>query len=824
MMGAALGISMAPQCVAQGSSAWLGPPLAISWLHPGLAALGAGLILIPILIHLLSRRRFQTVEWAAMEFLLEADEENRRRVQLENLLLLLLRCLAVLLTGLLVARTQCNPQDSVRAASEQPVHRIVVLDDSPSMAAPAGASTSLGLAKSRLTDMASRVAASRPGDRLTLILTSQPTGPALQLESLDADNVNRLNQFLAGLDEPSAQRARFETALKTAAAVSATNMGEGESTVVHVLSDLRRRDWRQGEAPRPSAALVQLDELSQQAGRCYLIGVAGPPASNLAVVGLESRDAVLAAGAEAQFDVTVQNFGPRDMTGVVVRLAAGPSPPLTARVERLAAGKQATVPFLLQLPELTGSPAEERREPDWLDLRATASLESAGSENALAADDQRFLAAPVSAGLRVLLVDGEPSAEFGESETFYLQWALSPRGPNRSGVAAQTVTETAWQDVPLASQQIIFLCNCDLAAVKKARLEALESWVRRGGRLVIMPGSAVFAADYNRRLYRDGAGLLPLPLKEIAGHEDQDAWVHFRVTAPNHPAMKALDLGETVLDLVKVFRWWRIEEPRPHAAPTTAGGESSGEARPAASNALQREVAVLARLTDEHRSPAIVEKRFGRGRVLLLAIPADDDWTNWPRDPQAGIYVIAMLELTKYLAPSEANWPAVTVGEPLSHLVNLADFEPAAAWRLPAGGQQSADVRPANSTDSPNESGAAGETAPAGPSDALQYFELPATTQQGQHRLVLTRRGGGQYVVLAAANLDPAESDLERIDAEWLKSQWSGDQVQLASGEQDLPLGGGQEQEELWPLILLILVGVLLTEQLLAWLFGRRRS
>jgi len=59
---------------------------------------------VPILIHLLARRRFRRIRWAAMDFLLDAERRNRRRMRLEEWILLLLRCLAVLLLALLVAR------------------------------------------------------------------------------------------------------------------------------------------------------------------------------------------------------------------------------------------------------------------------------------------------------------------------------------------------------------------------------------------------------------------------------------------------------------------------------------------------------------------------------------------------------------------------------------------------------------------------------------------------------------------------------------------------------------------------------------------------
>ncbi len=64
------------------------------WLLLGLAGIG-----LPILAHLLSRRRYDVVDWAAMQFL-NPSRKTRRRLKLEELLLLLVRigliCLIVL--------------------------------------------------------------------------------------------------------------------------------------------------------------------------------------------------------------------------------------------------------------------------------------------------------------------------------------------------------------------------------------------------------------------------------------------------------------------------------------------------------------------------------------------------------------------------------------------------------------------------------------------------------------------------------------------------------------------------------------------------------
>ena len=69
-----------------------------------LAVAGAALASIPIIIHILNRRRFKTIHWAAMEYLLQAMRKNRRRLKFEQWLLLAMRCMLIFLMGLALAR------------------------------------------------------------------------------------------------------------------------------------------------------------------------------------------------------------------------------------------------------------------------------------------------------------------------------------------------------------------------------------------------------------------------------------------------------------------------------------------------------------------------------------------------------------------------------------------------------------------------------------------------------------------------------------------------------------------------------------------------
>src|SRR5512140_2348272 len=87
----------------------------------------------PILIHLWSRRRYREMTWAAMEYLLRALQASRRRMRLEQLVLLIVRTLVVLLVVLAVAEPLWESAVFVSARGER-THRLLVLDGSFSMA------------------------------------------------------------------------------------------------------------------------------------------------------------------------------------------------------------------------------------------------------------------------------------------------------------------------------------------------------------------------------------------------------------------------------------------------------------------------------------------------------------------------------------------------------------------------------------------------------------------------------------------------------------------------------------------------------------------
>src|SRR5947208_4170129 len=102
------------------------------FLNPSFVLAGTALVASPIIIHLINRLRYRRVRFAAMEFLLKSQERNRRKLILEQLILLLLRCALVALVVLLVVRPTWLLGGAGRTA-DLPTHHVFVLDDTLSM-------------------------------------------------------------------------------------------------------------------------------------------------------------------------------------------------------------------------------------------------------------------------------------------------------------------------------------------------------------------------------------------------------------------------------------------------------------------------------------------------------------------------------------------------------------------------------------------------------------------------------------------------------------------------------------------------------------------
>src|SRR5947209_3907393 len=218
------------------------------FLHPWFAVAGAALISSPIIIHLINRMRFKRVRWAAMEFLLKSQKRNRRRLIIEQLILLALRCFLVLLAGILVARflglsalAFFQPKNTVH---------VVVLDDTLSMADrwrdQGETKNTFDVAKGLVRDLARSASRAGSAQQFKVIRLSEP-GTVVFDQRLSEDTIRDLT---ATLDPLKPTYLHKDPAEGVEAAGELLNQAGGDQRMLHVVSDLRSRDWVGPEANR----------------------------------------------------------------------------------------------------------------------------------------------------------------------------------------------------------------------------------------------------------------------------------------------------------------------------------------------------------------------------------------------------------------------------------------------------------------------------------------------------------------------------------------------------------------------------------------------
>jgi hypothetical protein len=102
----------------------------MSFLQPILLA-ALPLVALPVIIHLINQRRYQTVQWAAMMFLLAANRMSRGYARIRQWLIMAFRMAAI--AGLVFAVSRPLSGGWLGFTAGRPDTTLVLLDRSQSM-------------------------------------------------------------------------------------------------------------------------------------------------------------------------------------------------------------------------------------------------------------------------------------------------------------------------------------------------------------------------------------------------------------------------------------------------------------------------------------------------------------------------------------------------------------------------------------------------------------------------------------------------------------------------------------------------------------------
>ena len=743
------------------------PPVLAAFITPALAMAGAGAVSLPILIHLLARRRFKRIRWAAMDFLIDAERRNRRRVRMEEWILLALRCLAVLLLGFLVARPFMTPSGFAAAwGGGRRVERVFVVDDSFSMTLRTPSGTPFDRAKEGVRRVLESARRDTPDDTVTVLRTSSPSKPLESGSSLDASGAEELLARIEAMT-PS-QRSLDLGAVFDGVAETLQRDNAVVNAAVYVLSDFQRKDWttRDGGGTAMTQALAAWAARNRSI-RFALVNVGQPNAANTAVTGLDAAGGQIVAGAVGSVRVQAANYSDRALDNVSLQLTAGNRPPLVRSLPSLAERQVASMEIDADFP----APGDDA-------LRATLPAD------ALSLDNTRYGLAEVVSAIRVLVVNGEPSADEYDDEVALLTTALRPEGEVFSGHDVTVVDEAGFEQANLSAFHAVILAN--VYRVPEPMVEPLERFVRAGGGLIFFLGDQVDPDLYNTTLYRDGGSVLPLPLGQIVRAPDAAHWI---IADRLHPAFRAVGRENDPLGIAQVpfLQYIAAQVPEKTTNPATP-----------------TEAQVVVRYDDDENNVAIAEKPFGRGRTMLITSSADKEWNLFADHPT---YLPIVTELLRRVAKSGDDRGEVLVGQPIEWSLDPAEFRPEVLVRTPA--YPTVPEYPLTAAPSTDGQGL-----------ALRWEQ---TEEAGIYQFVLRRFDGSESTRLVAVNVDFAESDLFTAGETDVRKVMGGLPYEYMLGLDRLVNTTGEARVELWRPILIFAVIALMTEQFLAWRWGRRR-
>ena len=744
--------------------------LAPFFLHPAVAALGAALVAVPVVIHLINRLRYREVRFAAMEFLLASDERNRRRVLLEQLLLLLLRVLLVLALGALIARLVLDPATLSILREGARAHHVVVLDDSGSMRErlPLGdgrGATAFEAAKGVVSQFAAE-ASRRPGTvRLTVLLLSRTGEGGAFVAERDVTG-ELLPELGDKLDTLLPTHGRFPPADGLAAAASRLPEDGGER-FVHLVSDFRASDWSD------DAMTAAVDRLDADGVRVNLVRVNETGGGNRFVAGVSGDTATAAVGVPVRVRATVVNDAATAAGGVALAAAVDRQTlPLSERIATLEPGSGATREFDVVFEEPGRHALTVSLEPD-----------------ALPEDDVFHLPVRVRPKVPVLLVDGAPDLAAADAVSL----ALAP-DPDLTGLLPTTGTADGLRDADLSEFSAVYLLN--VPRLSAAARRNLDAHVRGGGGLVWFTGPSVDPGFYAGQLTvggdtpadGPGAGLFPArPSAVSAELPDAPESAGPDVRFGDDPLFAIFTGTENPFaDAITVRRYTPVTVPEPADA-----------------------VEVLARL--RNGAPLILSHRVGAGRVLTVLTTASAEWTDWPRNPS---YVVFQLEAQKSVARPDAGDAVVPAGTPLAFDLDAAEYLPEVVVERP-------DDLTATLRAAPRSEDSSDDTATGGPPRTDEELRLTAayrdTDLPGVYRTRLTRTDGEPVERWTAANFPAAESRLAVVPADELRNRLAGTASVTVQEAGDTGwLRGGERGRELRYALLGLIVGLLAAERGLA--------
>ncbi|HYE05580.1 MAG TPA: BatA domain-containing protein [Planctomycetota bacterium] len=763
--------------------------------------LGLAAIAAPIAIHLIHRQRYPERPFTTLRFFDTTVKHNVIQRRLIDRVLLALRIAALAALALGLARPFAGA--GLGGLGEQRLSLVIVLDNSPSMGRERDGVTLFARAQEAAGALAAKL---QDGDRAELVLSAGAGGPRFtadrgellgalgrhagaptallvdgpeaakrSLTAMTSDHA-RIRQALMDLpdgtraalvgwddaDQPRLGYGRERLVRAIADATVAATPGDARAALavaarllagsrdgdrqVVVYSDLQRGEWDAGaDAP----AMPDLDGV----GLSLVAIEPGAGGVNIAVTGVELDERDASLGSVVGGTALIANRGDADSGPVTLTVGAGDGRETEVALESIPAGAAVRAAFPLRVM------GRGR------DLTCTAV--AACARDAFAYDDRWHFQVGMRPPITALCLSGQGGSGAARS-SFYLVNALSPRAGSNQ---VQTLAEPIERELAALTDEAVFkyavIAVVGATALDAAQREKLRHFAADGGGVMVFPPAGAAPEEYN------GWGFLPARVSSA-----QTTFTHIAALAAREPAVAELKArGAGAATGLSCDAWLKLE--------------------PAA------DATVLAWFADG--SPALVEGRVGRGRVILAAAGAHLRDSDWPLRPA---FPLLVRNLVKALGAPDVDPPLVAehpVGGGAAALIP-AELRGSASgsFRVGDGGGfiPTAFLR-------------AGDALVLPPTRAPGHYLLAA--RPGAAAVALAEPGLGAAVLPVSVNHGASESDLAALGVERVAELMPSATTLAIDADPAATLAALRRHGELWRWLLVVALVVLVVESVIAW-------
>ena len=641
----------------------------MDFLKPALL-LGTLGILIPILIHLLNRRSSRVIDWGAMSFLFESMAIRNRRIQLEEALLMVSRCLLVGLLALALAHPFVPPGSNIPWLFVLPLALIgiiglgiasvlhndrrrrfwialvailclllavalVLLERHLNLSRFGGGgrqdialvidgSTSMGLQVEGVSNFERAVEEARElikraprGHAFSLILG----GPAPTAKILDPTTDR--TELEAALEELQPLDGAMSTYHALTLASLSLARGDQAAKQIILFSDGQNVGWETGQPPKWSFLQDAFQNLRSEPQIVLRKMPLPSQLRNVAVTEVSFSREIVGTDRPVDISVTIENTGDEAVSPEFLEVTASDGGRhRDPALGQMQPGARQTITFSHQF-----------REAGAQTIQAHLKV-----EDEIPQDNYSDAALNVASSLKILIVDGRPSGRFLQRAGTFPALALAPSSltlnpsltPNPEGAGEEYSDTYEGEDYDPTRDLVRFLVEprivgapelstlpdfSDFDAILLADVPRLASetavrlieFVELGGGLLVAPGQRAQAAFYNDWQRADGQPFLPARLNEKPLVAMGEELITPSAQTLTHPAFRKVS-GQNRTDFATVVfsSWWPLEIP----------------------DALASETAVGARLNTG--DPLLASRRIGSGQVVLLGAALDTTMSNLP--------------------------------------------------------------------------------------------------------------------------------------------------------------------------------------------------